>query len=230
MGTDATLRPKEDLPVKPESQPGSSEPSATEFNDWDKGRFINALGDKNAIIKDQKAKLEAYEKAEAKRKQEEADRKLADMSEAERLKTVAEQTAKENFQLKMKMFVTDELAKRKLNGNPIAEIAVETPWAIPAVKKHLGESPTWSETEVAVKQYLPAYLDSLVQNPPSNEPSPAPQPAPSTPHDTERPGQQPVADNTRIWSRREIGKMDAPTYKKYEYQILKAMAEGRITD
>lgn len=229
MAQDDTSRPTEDLTPKKESQPGSTAPS-DEFKDYDKGRFINALGDKNKKLKEQEEKLKEYEEKERQRQEAQKQKELEALSETERLKRQNAETAKENFRLKMQMFVTSEIAKHGLQGNPIAEIAVETPWAIPAVKKHLSAEPTWEETEVAVKQYLPAYLETL-KKPEDKKPEDTiiPEAEDEPPLDPERsPGDPGVVK--KVWSRKAIANLDAAAYAKYKPAILQAMSEGRIVD
>lgn len=186
-----------------------------------KDRSIKELGKELA---DAKAKVDAAEKAER-------ERQLAEMSEAEKWKTIAQENAAKAAQSELKAFVTRELTVRKLITHAIAEIVIEAPWSVPAVKKHLSGQPTWEETVEAVKLYLPAYLDSLVVPTGNNGQEP---PTPPTeevlpPMDTERntPGGSPSRVK-RVWTAAEVSALSEDDYMKHQAEITQAIAEGRF--
>lgn len=237
---DATLKPGDNppgtSPSSPAGTPGSVEPSNNEYKDWDQGRFINALGDKNKKLSEKDALIAAKEKELEETKNRLRQKDLADMDETERYKLIAAEKSKEAAMMKIKFFVSEELRKRKLENSPLAEIILETPWAIPKVRAALPEQPDWDQTESAVRAQLPAYLDTLVNGQagttiPTEPTNPATPPAtPPPPSGREAPGTPSPngVDDKRVWSRREIDKMDPETYKKNRESIFSAMRDGRL--
>jgi len=165
------------------------------------------------------------------------EREMADLTETERANQQAKEAIEENARLKLQIFVKDEVAERKLNINdPIVEILMDTPWAVPPIKRILGDSPTWEEVVSTVQEKLPAYLDSLVakaktevstpiesEELPDNGEEEEILPPPTS---TERIIQ--TSSTKRYWTRSEIAAMDDDEYLKHAKDIRKALAEGRV--
>lgn len=242
---DDTLRPDDDLAAKGQSddtdteQPaegpeGSIEPSADESEKWaqEKGRLINALGDKNKTIEriaKEKASLEKRVKAI----------ETEGMSEAEKYRQAAEEAMEENFRLKMGSYAEQELKRTGLNDNPALDYVRTSPWAVPDIQEHLSNNPTWSETEEVVKAYLPGYLESLAEKLGNNQPAKTEVEVNPDDENLKEPTQAADAQRTveegggrkkKVWSRREIAQLGEEDYKKHRKDILQAQAEGRIVD
>jgi len=193
--------------------------------------------------RDKKAEVEkeARMKAEAEAgdlRKKLKDRELADLTETERATQQAKEAIEENARLKLQIFVKDEVSKRKLDVNdPLVEILMDTPWAIPPIKRILGDSPTWEEVVSTVKEKLPAYLDSLVARLKTEVSTPEPseelpengeeeEEIPTPPTSTERVVTTPTTK--RYWTRSEIAKMSDVEYLKHAPEIRQALADGRV--
>lgn len=233
MSQDDTLVPDNLTPGQPggENDKDKSNPSNGEGeNLQNKGEFINALGEKNKKLAEKDKLLKEKNDLVEKLQEEARKRELAGMSETERLAAENAQLKQDKFVSAMKSFVVRELALRHLENHPIAEVALESVWAIPAIKRHLSTQPSWEETDKVVRQYLPEYLDSLESGRDDKGPIPPTViPTPTPPAPTERnPSGGSDPGTKRVWQRSEIARMDIPTYAKHKKEILKAYTEGRV--
>lgn len=119
---------------------------------------------------------------------------------------------------------------------PLAEVIIESPWALPVVKSQLSDNPSWDETIDAVKAYLPSYLDTLIV-PEGNKSTPnGEQPSdddgklpPQVPTERGEPSNIQL-DDKRVWTKQEIALLQKDTAKwmKYREAITKAYTEGRV--
>jgi hypothetical protein len=179
--------------------------------------------------------VEANKKA-AQFEKEQRDKKLSELSETDKWKALAEENAAKAAKAEISVFVNQQLSERNLMKNPIAEILLETPWSVPAIRKHLSPEPTWEETIEAVRTFLPSYLDTLVvpletvsvSEKETIEPSQEEEAEPSM--GTER--NAPVVTKKRIWTRKEISELsrNPEVYLKYQREITQALAEGRVRE
>ncbi len=199
-----------------------------------KAGFQRLIAKKDRQIQELSQQLDEQIKRLAKLERAERERKLAEMSEAEKWKTIAQEKAAQAAKAELRAFASNEIAKRGLAKHPIAEIVLESPWAIPAVKKHLSEEPTWEETIEVVKRFLPPYLETLVE--PESEEAKGESSSPPAPSETseavamETERTSPVATKKRVWTRAELRELakDPAKYMKYQKEITQAFAEGRI--
>lgn len=162
-------------------------------------------------------------------------KELAELDETERLKIENQEAKKENFLMKIKLFVNTEIQKRKLDINdPLVEIVLNTPWAIPVIQGSLGDNPQWEEILSAIQAKLPPYLDILVSKrggngKPTATSSNEQEPIITAPTvDTERATE--TGSKKRVWSRREIRSMDNATYLRRKAEIDQAIIDGRVAD
>lgn len=225
--------------LEPESDDGDKGLSIKDEEELDektKQGFQRLVAKKEQEAKELKLQLEeANRKAEAyeaaKKEQE-----LAEMTEAERMKTERDEYATKFAKSELKSFVTGELMKRNLMTNPLAEDIIESPWMLRAVKSHLSVQPDWEETIDAVKEYLPAYLDTLIV-PAGNEVASSGDNLPDessdnppTPMPSERGEPAITPGNKRTWTKAEIAEIQKDTEKwlKYREAITLAYQEGRV--
>lgn len=188
----------------------------------------NAIKESERQLAEANQKLQAFEAA----KHEE---ELAKMTEAEKLKAERDDYATKFAKSELKSFVTTELTKRNLMSNLLAEDIIESPWMLRAVKSHLSAQPTWEDTIEAVKEFLPAYLDTLIvpagkEETPNGEPLPNADDGDPTPMPTER-GEAPITPgNKRVWTKQEIAEVQKDTAKwlKYRADITLAYTENRV--
>ena len=213
-----------------------TEPKPSEEEELDlktKAGFQKALQEareeKKKFLEDQAKKIK--EIAELRKLVKESE--MADMDESEKLTLQLNEKIAENAKLQLKVFVNEEIAKRKLDRNdPLLEIVVNTPWAIPEIQRMLGDSPTWEDIVREVEEKLPSYLDALVSKRGEQTETTPTEPAeeeteeaipPSV--DRERPA---VTSPKRTWTRAEIAALSLPDYQKHKAEISKALAEGRV--
>lgn len=186
-----------------------------------------AISESKRLLDEANQKVKTFEAAKH-------EQELADMTEAERLKAELNEEREKRVRLELHSFVTAELTKRNLMSNPLAEDIIESPWMLRAIKSHLSGQPTWDETIEAVKEFLPAYLDTLIvpvgNATPNGEPLPAdgePTPAPMP---SERGEPTITPGNKRVWTHKEIDeiKKDNQKWLKYRADITLAFTEGRV--
>lgn len=253
MGTaDTSSRTSEDLP-EDESRQGSSTNGGNQGSEGlstdsekaegltpkEKKGFQRLVAKKDDQIQDLESKLDKYNRQLAEYREKERNKKLENMSEAEKWKTKAKEYAQEAAQTRLNSLVTREAAKRDISDHPVVDILLETPWAFPAVRKRLTEDSNWDETIELVQTHLPSYLDTLVE--PENTtpqaevetPEQGSQPEPSAEGmETERSG--PAEVNKRSWTGEEIksyledAQDDPEEYKKRQIEVTKAANEGRV--
>lgn len=163
MTQNETSSPQVDLTGQQsqESQPGSVEPEKSSVLPEDSNNWQHALQKKQELIQAKEKELEEIRALLKEKEAAEKQKRLAEMSEAERYREVAEEEARRRGELELKFVVAEALVGKKL-PSAIEELIRETPWAIPAVKRELGEDFTWDEAVEAVREHLPAYIESLV--------------------------------------------------------------------
>ena len=160
---------------------------------------------------------------------QEREKKLNEMDEVEKWKTIANENLEKASKAELKSFVSSLISKNKLDGNPIAELILETPWAAPSVKRKLSAKPTWEETIEVVKSELPSYLESLT---PDNKVETETKSIEEIEGmETERSSQKP--SSKRIWTKAEVqtyleSSKDPQDFRKREKLIQDALTEGRI--
>lgn len=211
-----------DLDKMQESGKGSAEPAKEEVSPEEKG-FQAALQKKAELLKVREAELEKVKRELQEKENQEKQRKLADMTEVERYKSVAEDEARKRGELEMRVIVTEAMIGKNIPG-PMAELIRETPWAIPPVKRELGSDFTWDEAIEAVRRHLPDYIDSLVTDIPTK--SEEPQKV-----DSERSMGSPVVQG-HIYTQKEVAEIskDPREYEKHRDAIMKQLQRdgGRL--
>ena len=206
-----------------------------ELDEKTKVGFQRLVARKDEELRKLQGQVEKTNQELAKREKLERDAKLNEMSEAEKWKTLARENAEKAAKAELKAFVTAELTKRNLSGHVIAEIALDSPWSIPAVKRNLASEPTWDDTVEAVKAHLPSYLDSLVVSgvkEPETQVASTSELKPDEIPEMESERSAPAKTKKRIWTRseiRELGK-DSVQYQKYQDEISLALSEGRVIE
>jgi len=235
--------PKTEIPEKDtlviENSPGDKGLSTEDEGELDektKTGFQKLVAKKDQTIQESQRqldeanrKLEAYEAAKK-------EKEFAEMTEAERLKAERDDYAKRFAQSELKSFVTSELTKRSLLTNPLAGSIINRPWLLDCVAEHLSTQPTWDETIDAVKEFLPAYLDTLVvpvgkEVAPNGEPLiPAANDESPTPMPSERGEPSITPGNKRVWTKQEIAEIqkDTERWLKYRADITLAYTENRV--
>lgn len=156
---------------------------------------------------------------EAKEKQS----KMADMSETERYKTLAQEESQKRGKLELRVTVQEAIAGKSLPKG-VQDILVRSPWAIPAVQDELGDEFTWDEAIASVKRHLPDYVNSLVVKP---ETTPLEEAEPSSRRiDSERSVDAGVV-RKHIYTRAEVAALskDPTEWAKHEAAVLKQMSE-----
>ena len=228
--------PTGDTPVieNPPVDNGLSTEGEGELDEKTKVGFQQLVAKKDQKIQESQRQLDEANRKLSAFEAAKREKELADMSEAERLKTELDEERQKRVRLELNSFVTAELTKRNLMSNPLAGDIIESPWMLRAVKSHLSGQPTWDETIEAVKEFLPAYLDTLVVPvgnatpngellPADGEPTPDPMPS-------ERGEPTTTPGNKRIWTQREIAEVqkDSQKWLKYRADITLAYTEGRV--
>ena len=236
---------KEEVPVEDtstedadtETEGLQSEEETEELSPESKEGFHKKLTQKDKELKEAQRKADEASKELEEIREKERLANLAKMSDTERLQAERDEAVAKAFKLEINHFILKEVTKRKLDVNdPLIEMVIDTPWAIPPIRRILGDSPMWDDLKREVEDKLPSYLDSLVTRKSgetkgtgeSTSEESEIESIPTAPSvDTERTAGG-VPDNRKVWSQREIAKMDAATYAKYKPLINKALAEGRI--
>lgn len=150
--TDGGSEDNEGLSIK-ETNEGLSEK--------EKKGFQRLIAQKDQKLQTLEEQLKEYNSKLSEFQQRERQKKLEKMDEVTKWKTLAEENAEKAAKMELKSFVSTHLSKKNLVNHPIADLILETPWAIPAVRRKLSSEPTWDETISAVKSELPSYLESL---------------------------------------------------------------------
>ena len=204
-----------------ESSQGSTEPAGgNDLSEEAKAGFQRSLQKKQEMIEDLKRKL--LEKEE----KEKQDR-LAEMSEVDRYKQLAQESAEKLGKLELELAVSKELEGKEI-PQPVRELLIKTPWAIPAVTEELGTTFTWDEAVESVKRNLPTYIESLVVK---KDPQPTEEPAPRS-VDSERSVDSSVVKD-HVYTLSEVTRIkQAGDYEKHRDKILRQMAlnGGRLPE
>lgn len=174
----------------------------------------------------EKAAREEAESIRAKLREIEArekQAKMADMSETERYKTLAQEESQKRGKLELKLTVQEAIAGKSLPKG-VEDILIRSPWAIPAVQDELGDEFTWDDAIASVKRHLPEYVESLVVG--SVKPLEDIEPS-SKRVDSERSIDSGVV-RKHIYTREEVARLgkDPVEWAKHEAAVLKQMAEN----
>lgn len=203
-----------------ESQPGSAEPEKDSVLPEDSTNWQHALQKKQELIQAKEKELEEMRAKLKARDEAEKSKRLAEMSEAERYKEIAEEEAKRRGELELKFVVAEAL-----NGKDIpaafVEMIKETPWAIPPVKRQLGDDFTWDEAVDAVREYLPGYIESLVVT------SPEPKEEQPKRVDSERSMGDAGFSTGHIYTQSEVDKLskDPKEWEKHREAIMRQISK-----
>ena len=226
--------PKADeVELSEKENPESQKPEGSELDAKSKGEFINALGEKNKKLKAKDEELSELQKQLAEYQKKERDRRIADMSEAEKLSFENEELRKQLYQDKVTSFARTQIKQYGLDSNPLADVVASAPWLVPGIREYLTPDASWEEVQRIVEERLPAYLETLTkqadgaETKESTEKTTKPKDGDAKPTDAERPAQ---ATTKRIWKKSEIAKMPMAEYEKHRDEIHKAMFEDRVVD
>ena len=201
-----------------ESQTGSTEPTENkESKNW-----------QEALQKSrerEKAKDDELEKARQRLNEYQArerEEKLADMTEAEKYKSIAEEESQKRAKLELKVFISETIAGKEIS-RPIADLLYESPWAIPPVRKELGDDFTWDDAIASVRRHLPEYVESLLvsgQKPGSEEPLKR--------VDSERSVDTSGVSMSHVYTREEISRIsaDPKEWEKHRERVLSQLSKA----
>lgn len=201
------------------------------LSEKEKKGFQRLVAQKDQKLKELQDQLKDYNKKLGEIQQQERQKKLSEMDEVTKWKTLAEENAEKAAKMQLKSFVSTHLAKKNLADNPIADLILETPWAIPTVKRRLSSQPTWDETIEAVESELPAYLESLAKPDTTKEMTEA------ETQEEELEGMEPERSATksqkRVWTRSQVKEYlesakDRQDFAKRQATIQQALTENRI--
>lgn len=213
----------------------STEEESKGLAEKEKKGFQRLIAKKDEKLQDLESRLSEYNSKLSEYERKQREKKLSEMDEVERWKTVAQENAEKAAKMELKSFVSTQLAKANLADHPVSEIIAETPWAIPTVKRRLPSNPTWDETIDAVKSQLPSYLESL--GTPDNKATKTEANTESEPEgmETERTQTQtPSTSKSKVWTRAEVGEYlksaenNPEEYRKRHAVIQKALEDNRI--
>lgn len=222
MTQNETSSPQVDLTGQQsqESQLGSVEPEKGSVLPEEANNWQHALQKKQELIQAKEKELEEIRALLKEKEAAEKQKRLAEMSEAERYREVAEEEARRRGELELKFVVAEALVGKKL-PSAIEELIRETPWAIPAVKRELGEDFTWDEAVEAVRKHLPDYLESLVVSSP--DPITEEQPRKV---DSERSMDNAGYSTGHTYTQQEVEKIskDPKEWEKHRESIMKQIA------
>lgn len=193
--------------------------------------FQRLVSKKDKEISDLQKQINEYNKKLNEYQQEQRQRKLSDMDETTKWKTIAQENAEKAAKAELKSFVSTELARRNLADHPISDLISETPWAIPTVKRRLSPEPTWDETIEAVKENLPSYLESLEQ--PEKKVETKAEEEETTEPEGMEPERSAAKSTKKAWTRAEVktyldSSENRKDFEKRRAVIQEALTEGRI--
>jgi hypothetical protein len=222
--TDGGSEDNEGLSIK-ETNEGLSEK--------EKKGFQRLIAQKDQKLQTLEEQLKEYNSKLSEFQQRERQKKLEKMDEVTKWKTLAEENAEKAAKMELKSFVSTELSKKNLVNHPIADLILETPWAIPTVRRKLSTEPTWDETINAVKSELPSYLESLSTPDKTKE---------TTEMETESEEEEPegmeaersaTKTQKRVWTRSQVKEYlesakDRQEFTKRQAIIQQALTENRI--
>ena len=146
--------------IEQESTTASTEPAEDTSLPEGSKNFQHALQLSREREKALKTELNDYRSKLDKAAAEEKSRKLAEMSETERYRSIAEEESQKRSKLELRQFVMEATADMKVS-RAIKELLLRAPWSIPAVEEELGTEYSWDQVIVAVKRHLPTYLESI---------------------------------------------------------------------
>lgn len=234
--------PEEDLQEDKSTEGGSevteglsTEEESKGLSEKEKKGFQRLIAKKDQKLQDLQEQLDKYNSKLSEFERREREKKLSNMDETEKWKTIAQEEKKRAAEMELKSFVSTELAKAGMADHPVADIIAETPWAIPAVKRVLSSSPTWDETIDAVKSRLPSYLESLATS--DNKATKTEANTESEPEGMETERNQtstPSTSKSKIWTRAEVGEYlksaenNPEKYRERHAVIQQALEDGRI--
>jgi hypothetical protein len=224
-GSDPNLTVAEDS--KQESQGESTELTEDEGLPEGSKNWQHAIQLAREREKAMKAELETFRAKLEEKQAEDKTKKLAEMSETERYKSIAEEEAQKRGKLEMRQLILEATADKKI-PKPLKDLLLRAPWSIPAVEEELGTEYTWDQAIAAVKRHLPTYLESIT----------AEEETPSTPSeetvkrvDTERSTGATVVKE-HFYTKDEIDAIsrDPKEYEKHRDKILRQLAtqKGRM--
>ena len=238
---DTSSGSQQDLPEEELQQDNSTEggSEATEglstkeeqegLSEKEKKGFQRLIAEKDKKLTAMQQQAEEYNRKLSELQQQERQKKLNEMDEVTKWKTLANENAEKAAKMELKSFVSTHLAKSNLTDNPISELILETPWAIPAVRRKLPSDPTWDETIEVVKAELPSYLESLGKPDTTKATTEASESEDGM--DTERSVGQTTQKKT--WTRSEVQQylesaQDPKDFGKRQSVIQQALTDGRI--
>ena len=225
-----TTGPDKDLTVdevKQESTVESTEPTDESGLPEGSKNWQHAIQLAREREKALKTELEDFKFKLEESKAEEKRKRLSEMSEAERYKSIAEEESQKRGKLEMRQLILEATAERNV-PKALKDLLLRAPWSIPAVEEELGTDYTWDQAIAAVKRHLPTYLDSIT----------ADEETPSTPSDesvkrvdTERSTGAAVVKE-HFYTREEIDAIskNPAEYEKHRDKILRQLAiqKGRM--
>lgn len=198
------------------------------LSEKEKKGFQRLVAQKDQKLQELQDQLKDYNSKLSEFQQRERQKKLSEMDEVTKWKTLAEENAEKAAKMELKSFVSTEIAKKKLADNPIADLILETPWAVPTIKRRLPSQPTWDETIQAVKTELPAYLESLAKPDTTKD---------MTEAEEEPEGMEPERSASdpqkRVWTRSQVKEYlesaeNRKDFAKRQSVIQQALTENRI--
>jgi cell division septum initiation protein DivIVA len=204
----------------------------------EKAGFQRLVAKKDEEIKSYRERLDDMSEKLSRLQQAEREKRLEGLTEAERWKAEAQDNARRAAEAELRSLVTAQASIKGVMNHPVVQILLETPWAIPAVKKRLTADSTWEETIELVKTHLPSYLDSLVEpeteTPQTKKIENLPPREEEVPEgmETERSGS--ARTEKRTWTRAEVKKYledaenDPVKFQKRNEEITRAINEGRV--
>jgi len=208
-----------------------------ELTPKEKAGFQRLVAKKDMEIKTYQERLDELSEKLSRLQQLEREKKLEGLTEAEKWKIEAQENARRAAEAELRSLIIAQASTKGLMTHPVVQILLETPWAIPAVKKRLTADSTWDETIELVKTHLPSYLDSLVEpekeisQPEASNPPPQKEEMPEG-METERSGS--AKTEKRTWTREEIKKYleeaenDPVKFSKRSEEVTRAFNEGRV--
>lgn len=240
LNKDSSLTGSEDAEKTLDTGGSERDLSSSDSSNEDEGKQDNLLpeGAKNfqhalqMAREREKASHERYQKLQeelARYREAEKSKKLSEMDEAEKWKTIAKDESEKRAKLQLELTVDGMLSKYDI-PEPIARVIRKAPWAVPEVADVLGDSPTWDETIEAVKENLPVYLESLKKSSKGEAKGDETSSGESR-VDTER-SEVPNVMKKRSYTREELREIskDPEKWAKVEDQVLKDLAAhgGRL--
>lgn len=235
--TKQNLTPEENVVVtptveNPNEEEGLSPKVEEELDEKTKQGFQRLVAKKDKELEDLRKLSEENAQKLAELERVRKEKELSELSENDRLRVERDEALSKMAQTELKSFITTSLTERNLMGNPLAQDIIKRPWLLEAIASQLPAGATWEQTIDTVKEFLPAFLDTLVpakEVVPETTPS-AEEEAPVTPMSPERNAPSEVTNPKRVWTRKEIAEItsDPDRWIKMKPVIDKALVEGRV--